>query len=1089
MNKPGSVFNFDAFPPVSHEAWKKKVAAELGEKPYDTICWHTPEGFTMEPWYPNHHGARQPEIPFAKPANHWQSSQRIKLTTPSQAINDARQAQGAGINGIEFIMNEPGEQTASELQQLLTAITTPETPCHLSGTIQSLPALLQTIASIPAMATNRGGILLQPGQLDPATIATLMQHATALPEFHFLGIDCTTANNAPTPDRSNNGTDETLRLLETLDNLLRHATAAGISLGTIAAHLDLVITIGASHFLELARIRALRLLLNRLAHRHSPDTPFLPRIIVRATLPDLPETEPHANLLRLTTESVSAILGGCDILQLPLFDQAPDQAAMATRITANIHHLLHHEASLQTVQDPAAGSGYIETLTEKLVTTAWERFIERKSETPEPPLPAPTPAGSNPLPDTSEEPVITPEGIAIRSRYPNTATPQPYAQGAPGFPPFTAGPHATMYTTRPWTIRQYAGFSTAEESNRFYRQNLAAGQKGLSVAFDLPTHRGYDSDHPRVPGDVGKAGVAVDSVEEMKILFDQIPLGDTSVSMTMNGAVLPIMAFYIVAAEEQGVPASALSGTIQNDILKEFMVRNTYIYPPEPSMRIIADIMSYTSEKMPRFNSISISGYHIQEAGASADLELAFTLADGLEYIRTGLKAGLDIDAFAPRLSFFWGIGMNFFTEIAKLRAARMLWSAIVQQFDPKNQRSLMLRSHCQTSGWSLTEQDPYNNITRTCLEALAATLGHTQSLHTNALDEAIALPSVFSAKIARDTQIYLQKATDITRTIDPWAGSGYVEYLTIELANKAWKLISEIEEAGGMVKAIEKGVPKRQIEAAATRKQARIDNGDDIIVGINGYRTESRTEMELLEVDNSKVLHQQLSRLQQLKATRNSERCNEALAALQQCAATGTGNLLDLAVTAARHRATLGEITAACETTFGRYRATNSLNVAIYREQMQHNDTFNQARKLADTYAELDGRRPRILIAKVGQDGHDRGAKVIAAAFADIGFDVDLGPLFQTPDEIVTQAIDNDVHIIGISTLAGGHKTLLPVILTELRNAGRGDILLVAGGIIPERDHPALLNQGITALFGPGTIVAEAAITILQQLISNHRP
>ncbi|AOS83941.1 methylmalonyl-CoA mutase [Chlorobaculum limnaeum] len=687
---------------------------------------------------------------------------------------------------------------------------------------------------------------------------------------------------------------------------------------------------------------------------------------------------------------------------------------------------------------------------------------------------------------TGGEAWATPEGIAVHASYGESAAPMP--DFAPGFAPYIAGPYASMYTSRPWTIRQYAGFSTAEESNRFYRQNLAAGQKGLSVAFDLPTHRGYDSDHPRVVGDVGKAGVAIDTVEDMKILFDGIPLGDISVSMTMNGAVLPVMAFYIVAAEEQGVAPERLSGTIQNDILKEFMVRNTYIYPPEPSMRIIADIFRYTSERMPKFNSISISGYHMQEAGATADLELAFTLADGLEYIRTGLAAGLDIDAFAPRLSFFWGIGMNYFMEIAKLRAARLLWSKIVAKFDPKNPKSLMLRSHCQTSGWSLTEQDPFNNVARTTVEAMAAALGHTQSLHTNALDEAIALPSVFSARIARNTQIYIQEETDICRAIDPWSGSYYVEELTRQLAEKAWALIEEIEAAGGMVKAIEAGLPKMQIEQAATRKQARIDSGKETIVGVNAYRTEHRTEIDLLEVDNTAVLNQQLAQLEEVKRTRDNEAVREALEALERCAETGEGNLLALSVDAARKRATLGEISSALETVYGRYRATTRLNTTIYQSQMQDNSLFLQARELADSFAEYEGRRPRILVAKVGQDGHDRGAKVIAAAFADIGFDVDISPLFQTPEEIVRQALDNDVHIVGISSLAGGHKTLVPQVVEGLKEARRGDILVIAGGVIPERDYDYLYERGVAGVFGPGTVIAEAAIKLLALLLEHHQ-
>jgi len=698
------------------------------------------------------------------------------------------------------------------------------------------------------------------------------------------------------------------------------------------------------------------------------------------------------------------------------------------------------------------------------------------------PAAAETPTAGQP----AAEQWATAEGIGIRPRYTAIDTDScSHRHFAPGFPPYTGGPYTTMYTSRPWTIRQYAGFSTAEESNAFYRKNLAAGQKGLSVAFDLPTHRGYDSDHERVVGDVGKAGVAVDSVEDMKILFDCIPLDEISVSMTMNGAVLPVMAFYIVAAEEQGVTAEKLSGTIQNDILKEFMVRNTYIYPPEPSMRIIGDIFRYTSANMPKFNSISISGYHMQEAGATADLELAYTLADGLEYIRTGLKAGLDIDAFAPRLSFFWAIGMNYFMEIAKLRAARMLWAKIVSSFNPKNPKSLMLRSHCQTSGWSLTEQDPFNNITRTCVEALAAALGHTQSLHTNALDEAIALPSQFSARIARNTQLYLQEETDITRSIDPWAGSHYVEYLTGELAAKAWKIITEIEEAGGMVKAIEQGIPKLRIEEAATRKQARIDSGEDIIVGVNGYTTSSRTDIELLEVDNTLVLQQQMQRLSELRSRRNGEEAAAALAAIENCAAGETGNLLELAVDAARKRATLGEISSACEKVFGRYRSSIRLNTNVYRSQMQHNRLFQEAQELADRFASLEGRRPRIMVAKVGQDGHDRGAKVIAAGFADIGFDVDISPLFQTPEEVVRQALDNDVHLIGISSLAAGHKTLIPKIIAGLRESQRDDILVIAGGIIPERDHAFLYEQGVAGIFGPGTVIAEAAIRILGLLLA----
>ena len=655
---------------------------------------------------------------------------------------------------------------------------------------------------------------------------------------------------------------------------------------------------------------------------------------------------------------------------------------------------------------------------------------------------------------------------------------------AAGVPPFPGGPYPGMYVTQPWTIRQYAGFSTAEESNAFYRRNLAAGQKGLSVAFDLATHRGYDSDHPRVVGDVGKAGVAIDSVEDMKILFDQIPLDQMSVSMTMNGAVIPIMAFYIAAAEEQGVAPENLSGTIQNDILKEFMVRNTYIYPPGPSMRIIGDIFAFCARRMPKFNSISISGYHMHEAGAPAEIELAYTLADGIEYMRAGLAAGLSIDDFAPRLSFFWGIGMNHFTEIAKMRAGRMLWAKLVSQFAPKSAKSLALRTHCQTSGWSLTEQDPFNNVARTCIEAMSAILGGTQSLHTNSFDEAIALPTDFSAKIARDTQIFIQKETDVTRAVDPWAGSYFVENRTMELVSEAWKLIQEVESLGGMAKAIEQGLPKLRIEEAAARKQARIDAGEEKIVGVNIYRVTEEVPFEILEVDNTAVRESQLRRLADVKAKRDEAKVLADLEALEQCARTGAGNLLEMAVQAARDRATLGEISQAMENAFGRYKATTRTISGVYAATMNNNEDFEKARRMADAFAEQEGRRPRIMVAKLGQDGHDRGAKIIATAFADLGFDVDIGPLFQTPAEAARQAVENDVHILGISSLAAGHKTLVPQTVAELKRLGRGDILVVVGGVIPQQDYDFLKEAGAAAIFGPGTVVAKAAQELLAVLM-----
>ncbi|MCK6616400.1 MAG: methylmalonyl-CoA mutase [Cyclobacteriaceae bacterium] len=678
----------------------------------------------------------------------------------------------------------------------------------------------------------------------------------------------------------------------------------------------------------------------------------------------------------------------------------------------------------------------------------------------------------------------SPEEILIKPVYTEEDTKNlTHIHFASGIPPFLRGPYATMYATRPWTIRQYAGFSTAKESNAFYRRNLQAGQRGLSVAFDLATHRGYDSDHPRVAGDVGKAGVAIDSVLDMKILFDQIPLDKMSVSMTMNGAVIPIMAFYIVAAEEQGVKPAQLSGTIQNDILKEFMVRNTYIYPPQPSMRIVADIFKYTSKHMPKFNSISISGYHMHEAGAPAHLELAYTLADGLEYIRTGLQAGIAIDDFAPRLSFFWGIGMNFFMEIAKMRAGRLLWSKIVNQFNPKNPKSMALRTHCQTSGWSLTEQDPYNNVARTCIEAMAAVLGGTQSLHTNSLDEAIALPTDFSARIARNTQLFIEKQTGVTRVVDPVGGSYYVESLTDSLAIKAWSLIEEVEQLGGMTKAIESGLPKMRIEQAAAAKQARIDSGKEIIIGVNKYQTDEPADFSILEVDNNAVRNEQIARLNQLRAERNNAAVEAALSALTQAAETGKNNLLELAIIAARHRATLGEISGALEKAFGRYTASIKSVSGVYSSVMKNEKSFARARSLSDAFAAQEGRRPRILIAKMGQDGHDRGAKVIATSFADLGFDVDIGPLFQTPEEVAAQAAENDVHLVGASSLAGGHKTLIPQLIEALKKIGREDILVVAGGVIPQKDYDFLYRAGVSFIFGPGTIISEAAIKILQKL------
>lgn len=688
---------------------------------------------------------------------------------------------------------------------------------------------------------------------------------------------------------------------------------------------------------------------------------------------------------------------------------------------------------------------------------------------------------------TVESTWLTPELIPVKPFYTKEdIAGMEHLNYAAGLPPYLRGPYSVMYAMQPWTIRQYAGFSTAEESNAFYRRNLAAGQKGLSVAFDLATHRGYDADHERVVGDVGKAGVSICSVEDMKVLFDGIPLNKMSVSMTMNGAVLPILAFYINAGLEQGAKLEEMAGTIQNDILKEFMVRNTYIYPPKFSMKIIADIFEFTSQKMPKFNSISISGYHMQEAGATADIELAYTLADGLEYLRAGVNAGMDIDSFAPRLSFFWAIGMNHFMEIAKMRAARMLWAKIVKQFNPKNPKSLALRTHSQTSGWSLTEQDPFNNVGRTCIEAMAAALGHTQSLHTNALDEAIALPTDFSARIARNTQIYIQQETDICREVDPWAGSFYVESLTNELAEKAWALIEEVEKLGGMAAAIETGVPKMRIEEASARTQARIDSGSQVIVGVNQFRLEKEDPIDILEVDNTAVRIQQIERLKQLRANRDEAAVQAALAAITECARTGNGNLLELAVEAARLRASLGEISDACEAVCGRYKATIRTISGVYSSETKNDANFQKACELTEKFAQKEGRRPRIMIAKMGQDGHDRGAKVVATGYADCGFDVDMGPLFQTPAEAAKQAVENDVHVLGVSSLAAGHKTLIPQVMEELKKLGREDIIVIAGGVIPAQDYDYLYKAGVAAIFGPGSPVTKAACTILDILLED---
>tara|TARA_B110000263_G_scaffold137803_1_gene119549 strand:+ start:3069 stop:6074 length:3006 start_codon:yes stop_codon:yes gene_type:complete len=820
-------------------------------------------------------------------------------------------------------------------------------------------------------------------------------------------------------------------------------------------------TIYNNFFLEISKIRAFRFL-------WKSKTGLDPYIFTSTSIANKTEDKGFNNIISTTTECMSAIIGGANAIMSRSYNSSYEEANdFSDRIARNQHKILFNESYLDKVKDPSHGSYYIEYLTNELIKDYSISAI------------------SNHKKDTTT--FTSAEQIKIKSYYNKEDIKEiEHLEFIAGKPPFLRGPYSTMFVTKPWTIRQYAGFSTAKESNIFYKKNLKAGQKGLSVAFDLATHRGYDSDHKRVEGDVGMAGVAIDTVEDVKLLFEGIPLDKTSVSMTMNGAVLPILAFYIVAAQEQGIDLNNLRGTIQNDILKEFMVRNTYIYPPKESMRIVRDIFKYTSKKMKNFNSISISGYHIQEAGATADLELAFTLANGLEYIRNGLKSGLEIDEFAPRLSFFWGIGMNYFMEIAKLRAARILWAKIVKEFNPKNNKSMSLRTHCQTSGWTLTEQDPFNNITRTCIEAMAAIMGGTQSLHTNALDEAIALPTDFSAKIARDTQIYLRDETGICDTVDPWGGSYYVEKLTHDICQKAWKQISEIEELGGMEKAIERGIPKMRIEQAAARKQARIDSKKDLIIGLNTNKINTQDkEIELLEIDNKLVRESQINILKKIKKERNQKNVKLALEKLTESCKNNKGNLLELAVKAAKERATLGEISSACEKVFGRYQARNQIISGVYKMEIQDNNNFKKALELSDKFAKIKGRRPRIMIAKMGQDGHDRGAKVVATSFADLGFDVDIAPLFQIPEEVAKQALENDIHILGISSLAAGHKTLIPQVI-ELLNKHNNDILVIAGGVIPKKDYDYLFKKGVYDIFGPGTVIADSAISILEKLLKS---
>ncbi len=922
----------------------------------------------------------------------------------------------------------------------------------------------------------RGGFVWQENQLEDVLLKKIvddpaLEEWMAFPNFKCLGIV------APPPGGVLEELDYLLEKLAGLTDALKNRFQPA----EILSNFWYQSPIGSQFTAEIAKLRAIKIIFSQLASHYGLN--LLPRDFYLMALPLAHGNDcqdPYRSLISHTSASLAAVLGSADgILIRPVDFQGQKPISLAKKISRSISLLLKDEAHLDKVIDPLAGAYLLENLVDAILRNSISR-LEKHVE-------GFVWKGFQKLNEVETKGIAwnSPEGISVKTQFDKTDNQDlNFLNSIAGAPPFLRGPYASMYLTRPWTIRQYAGFSTAEESNSFYRANLAAGQKGLSVAFDLPTHRGYDSDHPRVTGDVGKAGVAIDTVEDMKVLFDNIPLDQMSVSMTMNGAVIPILAFFVVAAEEQGVAADKLTGTIQNDILKEFMVRNTYIYPPAPSMRIVADIFRYSAQFMPKFNSISISGYHMHEAGASADLELAYTLADGLAYVKAGMDAGLDIDAFAPRLSFFWAIGMNHFMEIAKLRAGRVLWAKLMKSRGAKSEKSMALRTHCQTSGWSLTQQDPLNNIARTTVEALAAVLGHTQSLHTNSFDEAMALPTPFSAKIARDTQLFLQQETGLTQTIDPWAGSYYLEYLTANLIRRAEKHLEEIEVLGGMPKAIERGVPKLRIEESAARKQARIDGGKDIIVGVNRYRQEDGEEFDLLEVDNDQVRLTQLAKLEEVKRTRDPQNVKEKLETLTKAAKNNFGNLLALAIDAARVRATLGEISTAMEESFGRHQATTRTVSGAYSGESGDSTLVKKAQQKSDEFAALEGRRPRMLVAKIGQDGHDRGAKIIASGFSDLGFDVDIGPLFQTPEEVARQATDNDVHVVGVSSLAGGHKTLVPDLIKILKAMGRPDIMVVAGGVIPPKDHAFLMEKGVSAIFGPGTNLGEAAIQILEKLM-----
>lgn len=1039
---------FKDFPYTSKEAWLEKVSQDHKGKAISEFDWLLDEGIPCNAFYHEDDLPKETPSPrYASRQNNWKITESISVENPSIGNSLALEALQQGAERLHFILNH--KTSIDQLNALLAQI-------HLDFIELSFHSRLDNPVELTYIIKK----FLEDKNYDP-----LKLHISITVQDHDIGGEFLTMfekldwahlclNNTDTLNTSI--TDSGKKIIKTLNTLLSKSED---KFNRISYKLEVAIQADDRFYRNILLVRVLRSIL-----------PVGTRIISMARIDE--NNDKDYSKISLSNQALSLAIAGADHICIPASDSKEKAHGTQTgrRISRNIHHLLRLESHIDRVIDPASGSYFFERLSfdihQKL---KGEIQFDKKTSSIGEAL-------------TKWE---TPEEIEIKSRYNPTDLENNKERGfVAGIAPYLRGPYSSMYASRPWTIRQYAGFSTAEESNAFYRRNLAQGQKGLSVAFDLATHRGYDSDHERVKGDVGMAGVAIDSVEDMKILFDQIPLDKISVSMTMNGAVIPVMAFYIVAGEEQGVSQDQLSGTIQNDILKEFMVRNTYIYPPAESMRIIADIFKYTSQHIPRFNSISISGYHMHEAGAPADLELAFTLSDGLEYVRTGIESGLDIDDFAPRLSFFWGIGMNHFMEIAKMRAARILWAKIIKSFGAKNPKSMALRTHSQTSGWSLTAQDPFNNIARTSIEAMAAVFGGTQSLHTNSLDEALALPTDYSARIARETQKYIMEKTDISKVVDPWAGSYYVEYLTERLAEKAWKIIQEIEAHGGMAKAIELGLPKMRIEKAAAEKQARIDSGDDKIIGLNIFGVTDEENIDILELDNTKVRTAQIERLGKIKSERDESRVQESLNRITDYARTSEGNLLDAAIEAARARATLGEISLAMEKVFGRYSANNKIISGAYSKVISKNKKFMEARELSDRFEDKFGRRPRIMIAKLGQDGHDRGAKVIATSFADIGFDVDIGPLFQTPAEAVRQAIENDVHILGISSLAAGHKTLVPEAIGLLKEKGREDIAVIVGGVIPQKDYDFLFEKGVLGVFGPGTVISEAASQILRVLM-----